>query len=64
MSAQEQFAALLVRIAAATSIIRTRADDAVRRERNMEAGEIDSRLLSILPRLEKVAAELEEALAA
>lgn len=64
MNVHGQLARVLCRIAAATSTIRTRADDAARIERNGgSTADLHARLTATIRRLEKVAAELEDALA-
>jgi hypothetical protein len=63
VTAQAQLLSALGRIAAATSVIRTRADDAARLERNGgSAADMRVRVEAVIERLEKVAAELEATL--
>jgi hypothetical protein len=57
-------AGVLCRIAAATSALRVRGDDAARIERNGGTTvELQQRVEALIGRLEKVADELEDALA-
>ena len=58
-----RFAAVLLRIASATTAIRIRGEDAVRLERNGSSAELRERVEAVIERLEAVAADLESALA-
>lgn len=61
MSPQERFASVLNRLATTPSIIRTRREDEQRAE--LMAADFDVRVEAAVVRLEKVASELEKALA-
>jgi hypothetical protein len=64
VNASAPLVGVLCRIAAATSALRVRADDVVRLERNGgTAAELHERVAVLIGRLEKVAGELEDALA-
>lgn len=59
---QRRLAAAVARIAAATSVIRTRGEDVVRLSNNGSTEEAEAALLALVERLERVADELEKAI--
>lgn len=59
MSPHDRFGAVMARIAVTPNIIRTRRDDALRAERNVE--DFDRRVEAAVVKLEKVAEQLEKA---
>lgn len=61
MSAHDRLGAVLARIAVTPNIIRTRREDELRAARNV--ADFDARVESAVVKLEKVAAELEKAVA-
>ena len=63
MSPDVRLVVALRRIAAATSAISIRGEDAVRLERNGSPAELRERVEAVIKRLEAVAADLENALA-
>lgn len=63
MSPSMSFGSVLLRIATATSVIRTRTQDTVRAEVNGgHNGDLDTRTLAAVRRLEAVAEKLEKAI--
>jgi hypothetical protein len=63
MSPHARFGSTLLRIATATSVIRTRTQDGVRTEVNGgHNGDLNQRTLSAVRRLEAVAEKLEKAI--
>lgn len=63
MSPHARFGATLLRVATATSVIRTRNQDMTRAEVNGgRSGDLDQRTLAAVRRLEAVAEKLEKAI--
>jgi hypothetical protein len=63
MNPHSRLVAILNRIAAATGVLRTRSDDAIRAKHNGTDAEIQARVERAITKLEHVARELEDALA-
>lgn len=64
MTASQRFVAAVERVSSLTSISRTRTDDGERLDRHDGVnGEVQDRVLKVVARLERAAADLEKALA-